>query len=251
VLTRPEGRGADWKAALTEAGAAVSELPLIAISFEPDDAVLTEVLDGISQYDWIVFTSANAVRIVLDELGERGLGAVRVACVGSATADALARRGVPVDLVPQRFVGEGLADALLERLGDAVRGQRFLLPRAAQGREEVRVLLRAMGAEVHDVPAYRTVPCEGSAPALRAAVAGGGLGLLTFTSPSTVKAFDGLLDEAGRERARGIGCVCLGPITADAARALGYRVLAVPETFTAEEMANTIASLALGSDGKE
>ncbi|MFM9000822.1 MAG: uroporphyrinogen-III synthase, partial [Opitutia bacterium] len=90
VLTRPEGRGADWKESLAEAGAAVSELPLIAISFEPDDAVLTEVLDGISQYDWIVFTSANGVRGFFDRFFERfsdlrAVGGARFACVGPAT----------------------------------------------------------------------------------------------------------------------------------------------------------------------
>ena len=59
VLTRPEGRGADWKDALVEAGAAVSELPLLEIKFEPDDTVLSEVLDAMGEYDWVVFTSAN------------------------------------------------------------------------------------------------------------------------------------------------------------------------------------------------
>jgi uroporphyrinogen-III synthase len=66
VLTRPEGRGADWKDALVEAGAAVSELPLLEITFEPDDTVLSEVLDAMGEYDWIVFTSANGVRGFFD-----------------------------------------------------------------------------------------------------------------------------------------------------------------------------------------
>ena len=66
VLTRPEGRGADWKTALVDAGAAVSELPLLEIKFEPDDTVLSEVLDAMGEYDWLIFTSANGVRGFFD-----------------------------------------------------------------------------------------------------------------------------------------------------------------------------------------
>ena len=66
VLTRPEGRGADWKTALIDAGAAVSELPLLEIKFEPDDTVLSEVLDAMGEYDWLIFTSANGVRGFFD-----------------------------------------------------------------------------------------------------------------------------------------------------------------------------------------
>ena len=71
VLTRPEGRGADWKTALVDAGAAVSELPLLEIKFEPDDTVLSEVLDAMGEYDWLIFTSANGVRGFFDRFFER------------------------------------------------------------------------------------------------------------------------------------------------------------------------------------
>ena len=94
VLTRPEGRGAEWKAVLTEAGAAVIELPLLEISFEPDEDILTEVLDGINEYDWIIFTSANGVRGFFDRFFQRfsdirSIGGARFACVGPATEKAL------------------------------------------------------------------------------------------------------------------------------------------------------------------
>jgi uroporphyrinogen-III synthase len=103
VLTRPEGRGADWKQALVEAGAAVSELPLLEITFEPDDAVLGEVLDAMGEYDWIVFTSANGVRGFFDRFFERftdirSVGGVRFACLGPATEKALRQYHLDSDL---------------------------------------------------------------------------------------------------------------------------------------------------------
>ena len=103
VLTRPEGRGADWKDALVEAGAAVSELPLLEIKFEPDDTVLSEVLDAMGEYDWVVFTSANGVRGFFDRFFERftdirSVGGVRFACLGPATEKALRQYHLDADL---------------------------------------------------------------------------------------------------------------------------------------------------------
>ncbi len=103
VLTRPEGRGADWKDALVEAGAAVSELPLLEIKFEPDDTVLSEVLDAMGEYDWVVFTSANGVRGFFDRFFERftdirSVGGVRFACLGPATEKALRQYHLDSDL---------------------------------------------------------------------------------------------------------------------------------------------------------
>ena len=103
VLTRPEGRGADWKNALVDAGAAVSELPLLEIKFEPDDTVLSEVLDAMGEYDWLVFTSANGVRGFFDRFFERftdirSIGGVRFACLGPATEKALRQYHLDSDL---------------------------------------------------------------------------------------------------------------------------------------------------------
>ena len=103
VLTRPEGRGADWKTALVDAGAAVSELPLLEIKFEPDDTVLSEVLDAMGEYDWLIFTSANGVRGFFDRFFERftdirSVGGVRFACLGPATEKALRQYHLESDL---------------------------------------------------------------------------------------------------------------------------------------------------------
>ena len=93
VLTRPEGRGADWKELLMESGASVAELPLIEISFEPDAMILTEVLDGMGEYDWLVFTSPNGVRGFFNRFFERfadirSTGGVNNSCCGPATEKA-------------------------------------------------------------------------------------------------------------------------------------------------------------------
>ena len=109
VLTRPEGRGADWKAALTEAGAAVSELPLLEIKFEPDDTVLSEVLDAMGEYDWLVFTSANGVRGFFDRFFERFTDIIQPLSLDEAYLD-----------VTENAWGEPLGMTVARRLKDEI-----------------------------------------------------------------------------------------------------------------------------------
>ena len=108
VLTRPEGRGAEWRSTLADAGAAVIELPLLEISFEPDEDILNDVLDTMGEYDWIVFTSANGVRGFFDRFFQRysdirSIGGVRFACVGPATEKALRSVLIPPPPAPLTY----------------------------------------------------------------------------------------------------------------------------------------------------
>lgn len=234
LVTRAADQAGDLVERLRVAGAIPRVIPVIAIAPPADPAPLREALARLEAYDWLLFTSANAVRALPGDLGS-----CRVACVGQATAAALAERGVRVDLVPERFVAEGLLEALRARLGADLGGVSFLLPRAAEAREAVPEGLRAMGARVDVVEAYRTVPCtEGRAEALRL-LREGEMDALTFTSSSTVRHFDALLGEAAAE-ARRVPCVVIGPIAADTARALGYDVVAVAEPSTAEGLVRAL-----------
>ncbi len=183
-------------------------------------------------YDWLVLTSANGVRFVWERLAALNLTlpeGVKVAVIGPATAAALRARGVEPALVPEEFVAEGLADALGE-----VRGQRFLLARADRARPTLREELRVRGAHVDEVVAYRTVIAPPDAPPPE-------VDIVAFTSPSTVQGFVAAL--RGRSLPEGTRVVCIGPITARAAREAGLPVHAVAEEYTVDGLIAQVARL--------
>ena len=224
--------------ALAIRGAEPVIFPTIAVepveSFGPIDAAL-EALDT---YAWVVFTSANGVRHLL-ERREAGTAApwpvgVRIAAVGPATARALEARGLQVDATPAEFRSDAVPAVL-----DQIAGRRVLLPRADIGRQPILDALAGAGALVHDLTVYRTVPAAPTAhhwAALRR-----GVDAVTFTSPSTVLNFLALLGAEGRALLAECVVAAIGPITTEAARAEGVRVDVEPEQYTAEGLAEALA----------
>ncbi len=173
-----------------------------------------------------MLTSVNGVDALFDALAARGRdaralsAAATVAAIGPATAERLAARGVRADLVPERFVAEGI----LEALADApLQGVRALVARAAGSRPELVDGLERRGARVDEVLLYEAVP-EPAEPAVIAEALDADY--ITFTASSTVRAFAGLLGEADRERlaAAGPRVVSIGPVTSATAREEGLRV---------------------------
>jgi uroporphyrinogen-III synthase len=236
LVTRPPPGGQELAALLEAAGLRAHLFPVLEI-VPPEDASplrLAAERAAAGGYDWIALTSANGVRAFSRALAEaRGSGRLepppaRLAAVGAATAAAAAREGWSVDLVPERYTAEGLVEAFaplpLERT-------RVLVPVAEAARSTLPEGLRARGADVDVVAAYRTVvPRPDEADRLRALVRGGAVGVATLASPS---AAEGLLDVVGAG-ALSVPVVAIGPVTADAAGALGFRVVAVAEPHTAE-----------------
>ena len=152
VVTRTREQASEAAARLWDLGADVIELPTIAIA-PPEDggSALRDAAGRLGGYDWVVFTSANAVAATLAALWDaRSFGGVKIAVVGAATADLLGRRGIHADLVPARFVAEALVEAFPEGRG------RVLLPQAEVTRDVVREGLAAKGWTVDVVTAYRT-----------------------------------------------------------------------------------------------
>ena len=188
-------------------------------------------LGQIGQYDLILLTSANAAR----ELSARAREAAvpldvrgRVVAVGDATAQAALDAGLPVQRVETAGPhAQAMLDALRER-GDLARC-RVLLPRAERGREILGRGLRAEGAEVDEVPVYRTDPAPFDADALRDALAAGRIDALTFASPSAVRNFAAGLGPTGLDLAKRIPIAAIGPVTARACRQAG-----LPPTLQAE-----------------
>jgi uroporphyrinogen III methyltransferase/synthase len=215
VVTRARAQASDLVGRLTALGADVVCAPVIRIEPAADLAPLRRALAALSTYDWIVFTSANAVAIACAEpAAYRG---AHVAAIGPATAAALEREGIAVELVPAQHVAEALAAALVAR---GVTGKRVLVPAAERARPVLSDTLRAAGAVVDVVAVYRTVAEAGDAATLARDLAAGGIDAVTFTASSTVEHFAALVGGAAATCGRFRAAV-IGPVTAATARELG------------------------------
>jgi len=239
VVTRAQAQASALTERLAAAGAEVIEMP--ATRIEPCDlAGLRDALGDIAAFDWIVFTSQNAVQVAWDALRAMGLDArafagVKIAAVGPMTADALLQRGLAVDVVPERFVAEGLLDALRSR--EDVRGARVLYVAGEGARETLERGLIGAGASVERVTAYRSVVDGTDADSLKTRLDRGDVDLATFTSASSVRAF---VDLVGAERARRVPAASIGPITTEAARDAGLDVAIEAPTSTIDGLVEAI-----------
>jgi uroporphyrinogen III methyltransferase/synthase len=236
AVTRTRQQASDLSSRLSDLGAAVIEAPTIELAAPADWSAVDGALRSISRYDWVVFTSANGVSFTKQRLQQLGLdarafGKVKVAAIGDATAAAVSRElFLSVDLCPQSFVAEALADALAS--GGAVAGKRFLLLRADIARPVLRDRLnRDGGAEVADVAVYETKRAGGLPQPLLDALNAGELAWVTFTSSSTARHFAELLGPDYRERLKAVKLASIGPVTTATLRELGLEPTVQAETF--------------------
>ncbi len=190
-----------------------------------------------------MFASATAVDRTLERLetlgvDRAGLGRLRLAAVGPATADRLARAVREPDLVPAEAVGSALAAALVPH----VAGKRVLFPRPAEGRPELLAGLLAAGAEVAAVEAYRTLPAPAEAiRPLASWIEAGEVQAVAFASPSAVKAVVAGLGERAA-LLRGVVLAAIGPTTSEALRGAGLEPGAQPARYTGPDLADAIAA---------
>ncbi len=239
VVTRDEGPDGRLTGLLRERGLTVHHWPTVRTAPPTDVAPLDAALRSLESFDWVVVTS----RRVADVLAERGVAAPTapsVAAVGAATARALEEIGWRVDLVPETQTGEALVTALIARGMD---GARVLFPASNIARDVVPEGLTAAGAEVHGVVAYRTEPAPVDREACRRLLAGGGVGLITFTSPSTVRNLEAALGPELMTAARRVPAIVIGPTTAEAARSAGFEAV-VAEPHSLEGLAERVAAVA-------
>lgn len=236
VVTRAREQANDLVRALEDRGAEAVLAPVIRIQPLENLGALRAALTGLSAYRWVVFTSQNAVQIVLDRLVAWGLtprvfSSTAIAAIGTATAEGLRQRGLIPALVPDEFVAEALAEALIRGSGGTLAGARVLIPSAEDAREALTAGLRQHGAQVESIAVYRTVPVQGDLRGLATEINGGRIDAVTFTSSSTVRYF---VDLVGRDVATSGRFVAatIGPITGGTARELGLREVmeATPHT---------------------
>ncbi len=240
VVTRAREQAGELVTRLQAQGAATVEVPAIEIR-EPADggAALAAAVDRLGDYDWVVLTSPNGARRLLDAVRDRGRDArafagARLAAIGPGTAEALAGANLVVDLVPPRFVAESLLEALP---APGATGGRLLLVRAAVARDVLPEGLRAKGWDVDVVEAYRT---EQAPLAEERAAAVAAADVVTFTSSSTVSNF--LAAMGGRPFPPAV--VAIGPITAATARDHGLAVDVEAEVHTIDGLVDALVAWA-------
>ena len=227
VVTRAEGRADGLVERLRALGAEPLRYATIAYGPPADTTSLAAAIARLADggYDWLVLTSATAVEAVAEQLTIADCrlqiadcpSNLQSAAVGSATAAACRELlGLLPAVVPARFVAKELAAAL----GD-LRGQRVLLPNADIAPPTLEEALRAAGATVERVLAYRTLPASGDGLDMAAMLAAGQVEVLTFTSGSTARAFVERVGAASLPHANRCIIACIGPSTAEVARAAG------------------------------
>lgn len=230
-MTRPAPESAELAEALRRLGGDPIVLPAIRFGPAPDEERVRRAVRTIPTCDWVLFTSARGLDavITLDPGALDALAKARLGAVGPGTARAAQRHGLPVSFVPSEFHTEALAAELPVNVGDHV-----LLLRAQESNPGLPALLRRRGAEVEDVPVYRTQTSdhlEGEGPVPPQP------DWILFTSPSTVRGLVGRLGpQLQREWCASCRVASIGPVTTKAAESAGFRV-------KAEARPHTIAGL--------
>ena len=225
LVTRARHQAGKLSGELAALGAEVIEIPVIEIlppaSWEPLDAAL----QNLSDYRWLIVTSANAVRSIRERtaalnVDNADFSHLRIASIGPSTAQALIDAGLHVTLTPEEYVAESLTAAL----GDQTQNQRVLIARAAVARDVIPDALAQMGAQVNVVDAYRTVIPEASLRNIAEIFASGQQlpDAATFTSSSTVTNFFHLLRAADLDRPHKMLAISIGPITSQTLRGHGW-----------------------------
>ena len=255
LVPRTKDQAGEMSERLTSYGALPVEVPTIAVEPPRSPAQMERAVKGLvdGRFQWVVFTSTNAVRAVWEKFGEFGLDArafsgVKIACVGESTADRVRAFGISPELVPG---GEQSSLGLLDdfppydSIFDPV--NRVLLPRADIATETLAEGLRERGWEIEDVTAYRTVRAAPPPAATREMIKTGGFDAVCFTSSSTVRNLVGI---AGKPHARTI-IACIGPKTAETAAEFGLRVDVQPDTAAVGPLVDALAEHAarLRADG--
>ncbi len=246
LVPRTKEQAASMSARLAGYGAIPQNVPTISVEPPRNPAQMDRAIKGIveGRYKWIVFTSVNAVRAVWDKIFELGLDArdfagVHLAAVGRKTADAIRAKGMVPELLPEETKqnAEGLVEVFPNFVEDIDAVSRVLLPRADLAGETLPRGLEALGWEVDDVVAYRTVRAAPPSAEIRDQIKSGGFDAVAFTSGSTVRNLVGI---AGKPHARTI-IACIGPSTKAAAEEMGLRVDVVPEVAEVPALIDALA----------
>lgn len=251
LVPRTKEQAASMSARLSGYGAIPQAVPTISVEPPRNPAQMERAIKGIveGRYQWVVFTSVNAVAAVWEKIVEFGLDArsfagVRLAAVGTKTAQAISDLGMTPELLPAvtKQNAAGLVEVFPEYVEDLDPVGRVLLPRADIATDVLVDGLIDLGWEVDDVVAYRTVRAAPPSAEIREMIKSGGFDAVCFTSSSTVKNLVGI---AGKPHPRTI-IACIGPMTEATAKEMGLRVDVVPEIAEVPELVDALADHVAG-----
>jgi uroporphyrinogen-III synthase len=218
VVTRAAHQAEELAEPLRALGAGVILLPVIGIAPPLDTGPLHATMKNASSYDWVIFTSANAVSAFAGQA--QPTAKLRAAAIGSATREAAESAGFSVELMPEKYVAESLVEAFA---GTNLSGRRILIPSAAVTRDVIPPALRKLGAHVDVVEAYRNVIPTEAADLSRRVFQPPYPDWVTFTSSSAV---DHLIELTGRKSLRESKIATIGPVTSKTVRKYGLEVSA-------------------------
>jgi len=246
VVTRTREQASELVAKLEENGADCLEYSTIHIEPVDDYQLLDQALEVMDSYDWILFTSINAITYFFKRLyatgrDSRALAACCIGAVGRATAQELLKYGLQADLVPEKFTGKGLAQSLI---ANGIQDKQILLPRALKALEILPEMLDDAGATVTVAPVYQNIPPQGRKDELREQLSEGDIDLVTFTSSSTVTNFLTMVDATDTRELHQlldkVKIAAIGPITAETIRKNDLTVDIQPDNYTIADMVDAI-----------
>jgi uroporphyrinogen-III synthase len=238
VVTRDEPVDGPLSSRLRALGAEVWSWPTVRIERPEDATPLRRAVRNLETYDWIVFSSQHAVTAVT-AMRRQCPSTVRVAAVGSATADALRLAGWPVTVTPDAHGGDHLVVALEQR--DDLAGRHILYPASAIARPTIRSDLGRCGAQVDQVTAYGVRSTTLDPTMCLAAVERGAVHAITFASPSALDGFQRALGSEPSARVlRALAVVVIGPTTAAALATVCDRAPFVASPSTLDALANSV-----------
>jgi uroporphyrinogen III methyltransferase / synthase len=238
LITRPHAQSESFGEALLSAGFEPIYFPVIEIRPVENNAELVSAIKNLAKYEWIVFTSVNAVDVFFEQGKPQGVP-VRVAAIGPKTTDALLKRNIEPDFVPEEYI----AEAILPGLGD-LRVKWVLLPRAEIARKDLPESIVKAGGIAHEIVVYQTLPAKVDMDGLSALKSG--VDVVAFTSASTVENFASMMRQNKLDLLNLPNnplFACIGPITEQAAREEGLSNLVVAKEYTTEGLIQIISNL--------
>lgn len=236
LITRARAQADEFADQLRSAGFEPIYFPVIEIKPVENNVALERALSKLGCYEWIVFTSTNAVDVVLGQFPSVNWSDVNVAAIGPKTAQALKSHGIQPDFVPQEYV----AEAILAGLGDLI-GKWILLPRAEIARKELPEAICSANGVPHEITVYKTLPAQPNVEALE--ILRSGVDVITFTSASTVENFLAIVRNNQLDPLRlpnNPTFACIGPVTERAVRDAGITNIVVAEEYTTEGLLREI-----------
>ncbi len=254
LITRAVHQAGSLAALLRDEGAQPLLAPTIRIAPPVDVGPLRDAITHLDCYNWVLFTSGNTVdsffaALAAEGLDARAIGSARVCAIGVKTESVLSAYGIRPDLVPEDARAEGVIAALRPTLRDRTR---ILLPRAEVARELLPETLRALGAEVDVVTAYRNLPPEATEVArIESLIDPGETDAVLFTSSSTVRNLYDLLGDDAGERLNALALFSIGPVTTKTAEALGLRVKATAAEQSIESLVVAARAYYAEGDGND